>query len=114
MKRKQKQTGVRLTPSNHKKLEGLKEESGQSYNTLLNQMIAQYGEVAAAPPKGNASGFYTHFISVLEAYLFDGVERGIMEEETRQAAADFYEALVKELAKHTKAKAIIERMAIYN
>lgn len=113
MKRKQKQTGVRLTPSNHKKLQELKEQRQQSYNTILNTLISEYGE-AAAPPPGNASGFYTHFISTLEAYLFDGVERGIMEEETRQAAADFYEALVKELAKHTKAKAIIERMAIYN
>ncbi len=114
MERKPKHTGVRLTPTNHKKLEGLKRERGQSYNTLLNQMIADYGEAAAAPPKGNSSAFYTYFIATLEAYLFDGVERGIMEQETREAAADFYEALVKELAKHTKAKAIMERMAIQN
>jgi hypothetical protein len=108
-----KQTAIRLAPDNLEKLEAIKAKRGETYNTIINSIIRQHGQQIPSN-EGGPAAFYTGFLSVLEAYLFTGVERGIMEQSTRQHAADFYEAIVKELAKHTKAKAIIDKMAVNN
>jgi hypothetical protein len=110
-----KQTVIYLSVDNAAKLEALRKREQKTKSAVVNDLIeAAETRQHGTPAAPTAVGLYTGFLSTLEAYLFECVERDIIDTDTRHAAAAFYEQIVKELGRHAHAEAVMARMAVNN